>query len=88
VKTVPWSDILESATRAAAPLTKYLPPPVDLVADLALGIAAAVLENGCELGDDCPADVKADLARTPIPTGEGILSARMRAIARVRGLGK
>ena len=81
---IPWDTILRSARAAAV----FLPPPANVVAELARVIAAAVLESGCEIGDDCPAEVRADLARTPIPTGDGILSARARAIARVRGLAK
>lgn len=80
--TVPWSAILAAAEKAA-PL---LPPPANVVATVALGIARAVLDAGCVV-KDCPADVKARLQPADIPAADvDFFKARGEAEARVRGL--
>ena len=78
---IPWSTILDAATAAAA----FLPPPANVVADIALVIARAAIGRGCTIGQ-CPADVEEALEPADLPTGEAGLNARDRAIARGSGL--
>ena len=84
MSTIPWSTILAAAERAA----RLLPPPLNIVSDVALVIARGYLAAGCTL-DGCPPAVEADVlarARRPIPAGDEA-SARARAEARKRVAG-
>jgi hypothetical protein len=84
VSSIPWSTILAAAERAAA----VIPPPLGVVADIALALARWYVEAGCTI-DGCPPDVAADVlarARMPIPAADEA-SARARAEARARVAG-
>jgi hypothetical protein len=79
---IPWEDIVEAARLAA----KALPPPFNIVADLALVIARGFIRTGCTI-DGCPPEVSDALITAPIPAEDvAFFKARGEAEARIRGL--
>lgn len=79
---ISWTQLV-AAAKMTAP---FLPEPVQTITEIAAGLAALYISDGCEI-DGCPAEIEAELRREKIPTGEKGLAARTRAIAHARGLG-
>jgi hypothetical protein len=81
-KVIPWAMIWNAAGRAVT----FLPPPFNVIAEVAMQLARGYIDAGCTI-DGCPEDIKRRLQPADIPAaGDAMRKAQAKAYAKGAGV--